>query len=390
MKKTIESYDLKNKTVIIRADLNVPIKEGKIKHNSRIVASVKTIKYALDKGAKVVVLSHLGRVKNEIDKTKNGLRPVYEELNKLLDGRLRFTAFTRGPKVETMVKDMPYGQAILLENTRFEDIEGEKESKNDPELAESWSKLGEIFINDAFGTLHREHASNVGLAKLLPSGLGFLVVKEVSELDKLDNPERPFAIIMGGAKVSDKLGVIKSLITKADKMLIGGGMAFTFLKAKGVEIGKSLVEDEYLEYCKELLDNYGDKIILPIDFKAAHDTEDVMPMITDSIGMYQMGLDIGPKTIKLFQDELKGVKTCFWNGPLGMYENPNYQEGTKMVLEYISKSGMYSILGGGDIVTCANQFGYSDNISFLSTGGGASLEYLENKDLPGLRYISEE
>ena len=390
MKKTIESYDLKNKTVIIRADLNVPIKEGKIKDNSRIVASVKTIKYALDKGAKVVVLSHLGRVKNEIDKTKNGLRPVYEELNKLLDGRLRFTAFTRGPKVETMVKDMPYGQAILLENTRFEDIEGEKESKNDPELAESWSKLGEIFINDAFGTLHREHASNVGLAKLLPSGLGFLVVKEVSELDKLDNPERPFAIIMGGAKVSDKLGVIKSLITKADKMLIGGGMAFTFLKAKGVEIGKSLVEDEYLEYCKELLDNYGDKIILPIDFKAAHDTEDVMPMITDSIGMYQMGLDIGPKTIKLFQDELKGVKTCFWNGPLGMYENPNYQEGTKMVLEYISKSGMYSILGGGDIVTCANQFGYSDNISFLSTGGGASLEYLENKDLPGLRYISEE
>jgi phosphoglycerate kinase len=390
MKKTIESYDLKNKTVIIRADLNVPIKEGKIKDNSRILASVKTIKYALDKGAKVVVLSHLGRVKNEIDKAKNGLRPVYEELNKLLDGKLRFTAFTRGAKVEAMVKDMPYGQAILLENTRFEDIEGEKESKNDPELAESWAKLGELFINDAFGTLHREHASNVGLAKLLPSGLGFLVVKELNELDKLDNPERPFAIIMGGAKVSDKLGVIKSLITKADKMLIGGGMAFTFLKAKGVEIGKSLVEDEYLDYCKELLKEYGNKIILPVDYKVAHDTEDVMPMITDSIGMYQMGLDIGPKTIKLFQDELKGVKTCFWNGPLGMYENPNYQEGTKMVLDYIAKSDMYSILGGGDIVTCANQFGYSDNVSFLSTGGGASLEYLENKDLPGLRYISEE
>lgn len=390
MKKTIESYDLKNKTVIIRADLNVPIKEGKVKDNSRILASVKTIKYALDNGAKVVVLSHLGRVKTEIDKIKTGLRPVYEELNKELDGRLRFTAFTRGPKVEVMVKEMKYGEALLLENTRFEDIEGEKESKNDPELAESWAKLGELFINDAFGTLHREHASNVGLAKLLPSGLGFLVVKELNELDKLDNPERPFAIIMGGAKVSDKLGVIKTLITKADKMLIGGGMAFTFLKAKGVEIGKSLVEDEQLEYCKELLDNYGDKIVLPIDFKVAQDTEDVMPMISDTIGMYQMGLDIGPKTIKLFQDSLEGVKTCFWNGPLGMYENPNYQEGTKMVLDYIAKSDMYSILGGGDIVTCANQFGYSDKISFLSTGGGASLEYLENKDLPGLRYISEE
>lgn len=390
MRKRIEDYDLKNKTVIVRADLNVPIKEGKVKDNSRIVASVKTIKYALDNGAKVIVLSHLGRVKNEIDKAKNGLRPVYEELNKLLDGKLNFTTLTRGPKLETIVKDLKYGEALLIENTRFEDIEGEKESKNDPDLAKEWASLGEIFINDAFGTLHREHASNVGLAKLLPSGLGFLVVKELNELDKLDNPNRPFAIIMGGAKVSDKLGVIKTLITKADKMLIGGGMAFTFLKAKGIEIGKSLVEDEQIEYCKELLDKYGDKIILPIDFKVAHDVEDVMPMITDKISMYQMGLDIGPKTIKLFQDELLNVKTCFWNGPLGMYENPNYQEGTKRVLEFISKSEMYSILGGGDIVTCANQFGYSEGISFLSTGGGASLEYLENKDLPGLRYISEE
>lgn len=390
MRKRIEDYDLKNKTVIVRADLNVPIKEGKVKDNSRIVASVKTIKYALDNGAKVIVLSHLGRVKNEIDKAKNGLRPVYEELNKLLDGKLNFTTLTRGPKLEAIVKDLKYGEALLVENTRFEDIEGEKESKNDPDLAKEWASLGEIFINDAFGTLHREHASNVGLAKLLPSGLGFLVVKELNELDKLDNPNRPFAIIMGGAKVSDKLGVIKTLITKADKMLIGGGMAFTFLKAKGIEIGKSLVEDEQIEYCKELLDKYGDKIILPIDFKAAHDVEDVMPMITDKISIYQMGLDIGPKTIKLFQDELLNVKTCFWNGPLGMYENPNYQEGTKRVLEFISKSEMYSILGGGDIVTCANQFGYSEGISFLSTGGGASLEYLENKDLPGLRYISEE
>lgn len=390
MRKRIEDYDLKNKTVIVRADLNVPIKEGKVKDNSRIVASVKTIKYALDNGAKVIVLSHLGRVKNEIDKAKNGLRPVYEELNKLLDGKLNFTTLTRGPKLEAIVKDLKYGEALLLENTRFEDIDGEKESKNDPDLAKEWASLGEIFINDAFGTLHREHASNVGLAKLLPSGLGFLVVKELNELDKLDNPNRPFAIIMGGAKVSDKLGVIKTLITKADKMLIGGGMAFTFLKAKGIEIGKSLVEDEQIEYCKELLDKYGDKITLPIDFKAAHDVEDVMPMITDKISIYQMGLDIGPKTIKLFQDELLNVKTCFWNGPLGMYENPNYQEGTKRVLEFISKSEMYSILGGGDIVTCANQFGYSEGISFLSTGGGASLEYLENKDLPGLRYISEE
>ncbi len=390
MKYSIRDYDLNKKTVIIRSDLNVPIKEGIITDNSRIVASVKTIKYALDNGARVIVLSHLGRVKVESDKQKNSLKLVYDELNRLLDNKLHFVNDTKGIKVEHALSELPFKEALLLENTRWEDVPDERESKNDDKLAKYWASLGDLFINDAFGTLHRAHASNQGISMHLPSGLGFLVEQELTELDKLDNPIRPFTIIMGGSKVSDKLGVISNLITKADKMLIGGGMAFTFLKAKGIKIGKSLVEEEQIEYCKNLLDKYQNKIILPIDYRVANEYKDIAPLITTEIKDYQMALDIGPQTEELFSQELDNSKTVFWNGPLGVYEFANYQEGTKAILKYVSEHDMYSILGGGDIVGCANKFGYQEQMSFLSTGGGASLEYLENKDLPGLKHIKNK
>ncbi len=390
MKASIKDYDLKKKTIIIRSDLNVPIKEGKILDDTRIKESIKTIKYAIDKKAKVIILSHLGKVKTEEDKKDNSLKIVGERLNQLLDNKLTFIPKTRGIEVENAIKDMSYGSAILLENTRYEDLNGEKESKNDPELGKYWSSLCDLFINDAFGTLHRSHASNVGISMNKESAIGFLVEKELNELDKLDSPDKEFTIIMGGAKVSDKIGVINTLIKKVDKIIIGGGMAFTFLKASNINVGKSLVEDKKIAFCQGILKNYKNKIILPIDFKVVNEYKDISPMIVEDIKDYQMGLDIGPKTVNLFKENLKKTKTCFWNGPLGVYEFLNFQEGTKEILKYLANSDIYSILGGGDIVAAANNFNYQDKINFLSTGGGASLSYLENKDLPGLKYIKEK
>lgn len=390
MKASIKDYDLKKKTIIIRSDLNVPIKQGKILDDTRIKESIKTIKYAIDKKAKVIILSHLGKVKTEEDKKDNSLKIISERLNQLLDNKLTFIPKTRGIEVENAIKDMSYGSVILLENTRYEDLSDEKESKNDPELGKYWASLCDLFINDAFGTLHRSHASNVGISMNKESAIGFLVEKELNELNKLDNPEKEFTIIMGGAKVSDKIGVINTLIKKVDKIIIGGGMAFTFLKASNINVGKSLVEDEKIAFCQDVLKNYQDKIILPIDFKVVNEYKDNSPMIVEDIKDYQMGLDIGPKTINLLKESLKKTKTCFWNGPLGVYEFSNFQEGTKEILKYLANSDIYSILGGGDIVAAANNFNYQDKISFLSTGGGASLSYLENKDLPGLKYIKEK
>lgn len=393
MIKSVKDFDLKNKTVVLRCDFNVSIKNGVIVDDTRIIKSLDTINYILDAGARLVVLSHLGKVKSLEDKDKYSMRIVYDRLNELLPNKFEFVPLTMDDVIVDKVSSLDYGKGIILENTRFEDIDGKKESKCDMQLAKFWASLGDLFINDAFGTLHRAHASNFGVSSYLDSGIGFLVMEELNFLDKLDNPQRPYAVIMGGAKVSDKITIIDNLIEKVDKIFIGGAMAFTFLKSQGINVGKSLVEDEYLDYCKNLLIKYPDKIILPVDFYGSlngfvNDSLKVLRFITDFDDSF-IGMDIGDQSIDMFKNELVDVKTVFWNGPLGVYEFSNYQNGTKEVLEFVSSHVDVSIIGGGDIVSCANEFGYFDKVTFASTGGGASLEYLVDKNLPGLKNIKE-
>lgn len=394
MKKCVDEFDLNNKTVILRCDFNVSIKDDVILDDTKIVKSLKTINYILDHNAKLVVLSHLGKVKSDEDKKKNSLKLVYERLNELLPGKFDFVPFTSDEKIINYVNNLSLGRGILLENTRFEDLSNKRESNCDPTLAKFWASLGDLFINDAFGTIHRAHASNYGISGYLESGIGFLVKDELFALDKLDDPKRPYSVIMGGAKVSDKIKIIDSLITKTDKLFIGGAMSYTFLKSKGINVGKSLVEDSYLDYCANLLNKYEEKIILPIDLCGSlddfSDDKEKMTYSILNIPNNFIGMDIGPKTINMFKNELDGVKTVFWNGPLGVYEFSKYQTGTKEILDYITKNVETSIVGGGDIVTCAKKFNYYDKLSYVSTGGGASLEYLVNKDQPGLKNIKDE
>ncbi len=393
MKKTIRDYDLKDKKVIIRCDFNVPMKDGVITDNNRIAESINTIKYALDNGAKVILLSHLGRVKEEKDLKENDLAPVAQELSNLLNKKVVFSHKTRGPELEDAINKLSSGEVLLIQNTRYEDLEGKKESSNDEELGAYWASLGDLFINDAFGTLHRAHASNVGISSHLPNGVGLLIEKELTELEKLNNPERPFVIIMGGAKVEDKIGVIENLAAKADKIVIGGGMAFTFLKAQGINVGLSKVEDEQLEFCKKMLDLYPDKLVLPVDVNVttefSNDTDNRITSV-NSINDNEMGLDIGPETVNLINSIIDLSKTVFWNGPLGVYEFSKYKEGTEKVMEHLANSGVISILGGGDIVSCATNMGFKDKVTHASTGGGATLEYLEGKELPGIAAISDK
>ena len=385
--KTLKDLDINNKKVIIRCDFNVPMKEGKITDDTRIVAALPTIKYCLDHNAKVILLSHLGRVKEEKDLAENDLSPVAERLSNLLEQDVLFSTETRGQELEDAIQMMQPKDILLIQNTRYEDLDGKKESSNDPELGAYWASLGEVFINDAFGTIHRAHASNCGIAEHLPSAFGFLIEKELTALSELDNPEHPFVVILGGAKVSDKIGVIENLVTKADKILIGGGMAFTFLKAKDIEIGKSLLDEENIEFCKKVLADYSDKIVLPIDTaitkEYTNDEEyrvvDINDMPTDS-----MGLDIGPKTEELFEKEVSSAKMVVWNGPLGVYEFSKYKENTDKLLKYLVDNNIKTILGGGDIVAAASAAGYKDKVYHASTGGGATLEYMEGKELPGV------
>ena len=393
MKKSIKDFDLNNKKVIIRCDFNVPLKDGQITDDNRIVMSLPTIKYALDNNAKVILLSHLGRVKEEADLAKNDLRPVATRLSELLGQEVKFIDKTRGEELETTVNNMNPKDVVLIQNTRYEDLDGKKESSNDEELAKYWASLGDIFINDAFGTLHRAHASNVGLASNLPSGVGLLVEKELVELSKLDNPERPFVVILGGSKVSDKIGVIENLIKKVDYLLIGGGMAFTFLKAKGSNIGKSILDEENLEFAKNILNEYGDKIILPGDVNAfkEYDNESSNRIVNiNEITEDEMGLDIGPETIDMFSSIIAQAKTIFWNGPLGVYEFSKCTKGTEDILKAVVESNADTILGGGDIVAAAGQLGYKDKVTHASTGGGATIEYMEGKDLPGIVSIPDK
>ena len=394
MKKTLKDYNYKNKKVIIRCDFNVPIENGVIMDDNRIKESLKTIKEVIKKGGKVILLSHLGRVKTEEDKEKYTLKPVAERLSKLLKKDVLFIDKTRGKKVLDAVKKMKNKDVILLENTRFEDLKGEKESKNNAALGKYWASLGDIFINDAFATSHRTHASNVGIAKHLPNAIGYLVEKEMKVLNKaVSKPKRPYVVILGGSKVSDKIETIEYFAKQADYVLVGTAMAFTFLKAAGFGIGKSLVEEDYIEYCTNLLNEYEDKIVLPIDIvtslEISNDSLSTTRFINE-ISENEIGLDIGIRTLKTFKQYLTDAKTIVWNGPVGYFEIEQFSLGTKHLLEIISNTGATTIIGGGDTASAAINFGYQKKISLISTGGGASLEMLEGKTLPAIDVIDEK
>ena len=369
MKKTIRDFNLKDKKVIIRVDFNVPIKDGIITDDNRIKESLETIEYAIKNEAKVILMSHLGRIKTEEDKNKNTLKPVSERLSELLNKEVKFINNTRGKELEETVNSLKNGEVVLIENTRFEDLEGKKESSNDQELAKYWASLGEIFINDAFGTSHRSHASNVGIASIIPSGIGFLIEKELKAFeDTLSNPKRPFTVILGGAKVNDKINVIKNLVNIADYILIGGGMAYTFLKSQDIEIGKSLVDEENIDFCKEILEKYKDKIILPIDSvnskEISNEVETKETFITD-IEKDDIGLDIGYNTVKLFKQFLLQSETIIWNGTLGYSELENFSKGTKEICEILKNLNCIKIIGGGDTGAAIINFGYEKYMTHI-------------------------
>ena len=398
MKKSIKDLgNLQGKTVLMRVDFNVPLKDGEITNDNRITAALPTIEYALNQGAKVVAFSHLGRVKEEADKASKSLAPVAVRLSELLGKEVKFVPQTRGAELEAAVKGLNEGEILMFENTRFEDVDGKKESKNDPELAKYWASLGDVFVNDAFGTAHRAHASNVGIASNIGEGnsaSGFLVDKEIKFIGgAVDNPERPLVAILGGAKVSDKIAVIENLLDKADKVIIGGGMAYTFMKAQGKEIGISLCENDKIDYARELMVKAGDKLVLPIDNVVAKEFSNDAPsrVAQGDIQPDEEGLDIGPKTIELFKNTLEGARTVIWNGPMGVFELPNFAKGTIGVCEAIANlEGATTIIGGGDSATAAISLGYAEKFSHISTGGGASLEYLEGKVLPGIDSLSNK
>ena len=394
VKKVVTDLDLKGKKVLVRADFNVPMKDGVITNDNRIQAALPTIQYVIEQGGKVILFSHLGKVKTEEDKAGKSLRPIAERLGELLKKDVTFVPETRGEKLENAIDQLNAGDVLVFENTRFEDIDGKKESKNDPELGKYWASLGDVFVNDAFGTAHRAHASNVGVASNLETAAGFLMDKEIKFIGgAVDEPKRPFVAILGGAKVSDKIGVIENLLSKADKVLIGGGMTYTFYAAKGIEIGKSLVEEDKIELAKSLIEKGGDKLILPIDSITSPEFSNDTPteIHEGAVPADQMGLDIGPKTTALFTKELQGAKTVVWNGPMGVFEMSNFAEGTIGVCEAIANlTEATTIIGGGDSAAAAMQLGFADQFTHISTGGGASLEYLEGKELPGVSSISNK
>lgn len=393
MKKTIRDLDIIGKKVIIRCDFNVPMKNGLITDDTRIKESLPTIKYALENNAKIILMSHLGRVEKEEDKKDNSLQSVAIKLTEMLFRQVKFVNVTRGKELETAVNNLKNGEIILMENTRFEDIDGKKESKNNPELGKYWASLGEIFINDAFGTSHRAHASNVGIASNLPNGIGFLIEKELNVLmPAIQNPKRPFVVILGGSKVSDKIGVISNLVNIADYILIGGGMAYTFLSALNYGIGKSLLDIESIDFCREIIKKYPTKIIIPVDVVCAYQNMTGVETFIrdiDNIRDSEIGLDIGPKTIELFNTYLQKASTIIWNGPVGVFEIEEFAVGTKSLAEILSALDATTIIGGGDSAAAINKFGYKEQMTHISTGGGATLELLEGKELPGIAIINE-
>ena len=397
-KLTVKDVDLKGKKVLVRVDFNVPVKDGVITNDNRITAALPTIKYILEQGGRAILFSHLGRVKEEADKEGKSLAPVAADLAAKLGQEVKFIpGVTRGAELEAAVNALEDGQVLLVENTRFEDVDGKKESKNDPELGKYWASLGDgIFVNDAFGTAHRAHASNVGISANVDKAVaGFLLENEIAYIkEAVEAPERPFVAILGGSKVSDKIGVIENLLEKADKVLIGGGMTYTFYKAQGIEIGNSLVEEDKLDVAKSLLEKSNGKLILPVDSKEANafaDYTEVKDTEGEAVDPGFLGLDIGPKSIAEFDKALTGAKTVVWNGPMGVFENPDFQAGTIGVMDAIVKQpGVKSIIGGGDSAAAAINLGRADKFSWISTGGGASMELLEGKELPGLAALTDK
>ena len=397
-KLTVKDVELKGKKVLVRVDFNVPVKDGVITNDNRITAALPTIKYILEQGGRAILFSHLGRVKEEADKAGKSLAPVAADLAAKLGQDVAFLpGVTRGAELEAAINALEDGQVLLVENTRYEDVDGKKESKNDPELGKYWASLGDgIFVNDAFGTAHRAHASNVGISANVEKAVaGFLLENEIAYIQEaVETPERPFVAILGGSKVSDKIGVIENLLEKADKVLIGGGMTYTFYKAQGIEIGNSLVEEDKLDVAKALLEKANGKLILPVDSKEANafaDYTEVKDTEGEAVDPGFIGLDIGPKSIAKFDEALTGAKTVVWNGPMGVFENPDFQAGTIGVMDAIVKQpGVKSIIGGGDSAAAAINLGRADKFSWISTGGGASMELLEGKVLPGLAALTEK
>ena len=397
-KLTVKDVDLKGKKVLVRVDFNVPLKDGVITNDNRITAALPTIKYIIEQGGRAILFSHLGRVKEEADKAGKSLASVAADLAAKLGQDVVFLpGVTRGAELEAAINALEDGQVLLVENTRYEDVDGKKESKNDPELGKYWASLGDgIFVNDAFGTAHRAHASNVGISANVEKAVaGFLLENEIAYIQEaVEAPERPFVAILGGSKVSDKIGVIENLLEKADKVLIGGGMTYTFYKAQGIEIGNSLVEEDKLDVAKALLEKANGKLILPVDSKEANafaGYTEVRDTEGEAVSEGFLGLDIGPKSIAKFDETLTGAKTVVWNGPMGVFENPDFQAGTIGVMDAIVKQpGVKSIIGGGDSAAAAINLGRADKFSWISTGGGASMELLEGKVLPGLAALTEK
>ena len=432
-KKTIEDVEVKGKRVLVRCDFNVPLKDGKITSDKRIVAALPTIEYLLNPGAKVILCSHMGKphaiftegfgldkkekkkieelpeaeqaaAKAELlakakknDPVKFTLKPVADRLNELLDGKVAFAKDIIGEDAKAKVAALKEGEAVLLENVRFD----ARETKNDPEFAKELASLAEVYVNDAFGTAHRAHASTAGVAAYLPAVCGYLIQKEISIMGKaLSSPERPFVAILGGAKVSDKLNVINNLLTKVDTLIIGGGMAYTFLAAKGYSVGTSLLDSEKIDYCKDMMkkaEEKGVKLLLPVDTTIAKDFPDPIdaPIETKVVPSNEipadwMGLDIGTKTMELYADAAKSAKTVVWNGPMGVFENPILAKGTIAVAKALAESQATTIVGGGDSAAACEQLGFADKITHISTGGGASLEFLEGLELPGIACLEDK
>ena len=394
MKKTIKDIEVKGKRVLVRCDFNVPLKEGRITDDIRIVSALPTINYLREHGARVILMSHLGRPEGE-PKKEFTLAPVAERLTELLGEKVIFAAsdLVVDEKVKEAANALKDGEVMLLENVRFR----KEETKNGADFAKELASLGDIFVNDAFGTAHRAHASTAGIADYLPCVSGFLIEKEVKFLgEALENPARPFVAIMGGAKVGDKIPVIKNLLKKVDSLIIGGGMAYTFFKAQGYEIGTSILDADNIELAKELLaeaEKTGVKILLPVDAVCAkefkNDTEFAV-YAKENMPKDRMGMDIGPKSVKLFTEAVKNAKTVVWNGPMGVFEMPNFENGTKKVAEALAESDAVTIIGGGDSAAACEQFGLKDKMTHISTGGGASLEFLEGKVLPGVAVIQDK
>lgn len=387
MKKTIKDYQYKDKTVIIRCDLNVPIKNNEIEDDTRINESLSSINYLIDNNAKIIILSHLGKIKTEEDKINNTLYPVYLKLKELLNTNVYFSKELMGESLKEKVKSLKEKEVLLIENTRYADYPDKLESSCDLNLAKYWASLGDIFINDAYGTTHRKHASNVGISQFLPSAIGFLIEKEMTKLDSIMNEStHPFTVIMGGKKISDKTLVIDNLIKKCDYLLLGGGMCFTFLKSMNLNTGLSIVDNDNIEYCKNILNNNKDKLILPLDIV----TKDNKIKNINEISDEDIGYDIGPKTIKEFTHILKNSKRVIVNGPMGVFEEEPFSHGTKEILQVLKENNIKTLVGGGDSASAVNQLGFASEFYHISTGGGATLEYLSGKKLPGIEAISDK